>query len=115
MGEYRRAHVISFNFDISEDNNTSQEAHDFGGFAGGVLYPPSNWVTSDITFLVAAERGDTFAALKDHDDATVTLTNVVASVPRELPPEIFGAKFVKLEAGTVQTTDDKEVKVSVKS
>jgi len=71
-------------------------AIDMRDYSGGILVMPAAWTTADIGFHISDAIDGTFVPLKDHDDAYVVVDAPDVDTAFELPPEIFGAHFVKL-------------------
>lgn len=73
-------------------------AFDFRGWSGGMVIVPSAWTAANIGFQVCDEEAGTFAIARDDDGAPLNISSILTNGSRayELPPELFGAHYVKL-------------------
>lgn len=100
--------------DISTSTTISSIIDAGAGEIVGVIVP-SNFVTSNIQFQSAENAGDTFLDVYDADNTLVAIASATAS--RMYTISFIGIKglgFIKLKTATVQTTDDKVLKVIIK-
>lgn len=105
--------VLSFTFDISEDADLSN-AVAIGAYSFGMLYIPDNFDGTDLKFHVCGTRGGTYLPVVNNDGTDLTYV-VAASKAIPVPPEVFGAAFLKLESVTDQATTDTVVTATFKA
>lgn len=108
------------NIDISEDDDLTQEYLDLREFSGGIVYMPAAWTAASIGFKVAAEPDETPLPLYDQDAALVQIDSAVANQAFEIPPDIFGCRYVWLWSQNGSGTNtaqaaDRELIVMLKS
>ncbi len=91
--------------DISEDDDLTSSAIDMRDVAGGMLQMPAAWDAADIEFMVSHVESGPYYGVYDHDDAQLKLTTPSVDRWYELPPELYGAHWVKLATSAAQTAD----------
>lgn len=69
---------------------------EMNGEAGGMVYMPATWTAASIGFQVAHVSGGTYYPLYDHDGTIVEIAGPTVDNAYEIPPEVYGARFVKL-------------------
>jgi hypothetical protein len=106
--------AAEFTFDISEDADLSSPVC-IAGFAFGMLYIPSDFDGTQIKFHTSATRDGTYTEVIDPTDGTDITYTVAASKSCPFPPEVFGARWVKLESVTDQATTDTVVPATLVS
>ena len=97
--------VQSFTFDISADADLS-DAKPIDGFSFGMLYIPSNFDGTQLKFHVCGTKGGTYLPVSDSTTGSDITYTTAASKACPIPPEVFGAAWLKLESVTDQATDD---------
>lgn len=83
------------------------------GFALGMVFLPSTFDGTTITFTCCDTYGGTYVVLEDASSNAVTITTA-ASQCFALPESLFGAPYCKVVAGSTQTTTDTVFAVSLK-
>ena len=78
-----------------------------------MLYLPSTWDGTSLTFQVCDTSGGTYIGYEAADGSAVTLT-VEASKAYSIPEGVFGAKYMKITSGSNQTTTDTIVTATFK-
>ncbi len=78
---------------------------DMTGFAGGMIKVPGAWTAADIGFSACEKSGGTFVDLQDELGARVKITGVATATSMfyDIPPEVFSARYVKLESINTST------------
>ena len=103
--------------DISEDNQTSDAQVMSNGLTLVAIETPSNFVTSDISFLGARRASGTYLPI--YNPATDTLYGITgAEASRHYPLDatmFMGVTYVKVKATTAQTTDDKIITLAIRA
>lgn len=95
----------SFTFDISSDADLS-DAKPIDGWSFGILYIPSNFDGTELKFHVSDTVSGTFLPVVDPLTGSDLAYTVAASKACPIPPEVFGASWLKLESTTDQATTD---------
>jgi hypothetical protein len=106
--------AASFTFDISNDADLSN-AVPIAGFAFGMLYIPSNFDGTQIKFHTSDEIDGTFTEVIDPTTGSDITYTVAASKSCPVAPEVFGARWLKIESVTDQATDDTVVTATFSS
>jgi hypothetical protein len=83
------------------------------GFAIGMVFLPSTFDGTTVTFTCCATYGGTYVPYEDASSALVTITTA-ASQCFALPEGLFGAPYCKLVAGSTQTTTSTVATVTLK-
>lgn len=83
------------------------------GFAMGMVFLPSTFDGTTVTFKCCDTYGGTYVVLEDSSGNVVTVTTA-ASQCFALPEAVFGAPFGKLVAGSAQTDTDTLIKVTMR-
>ena len=91
----------------------TSSAFTIDGFAIGMVYLPSTFDGTTVTFTVCPTLGGTYLPYEGVDGNAVTITTS-ASAAFALPEGIFGAPYMKVVAGSNQTTTDTIVTVTLK-
>ncbi len=80
------------------------EQFDFRSFTMGVIeMTAAAWTTANIGFQVSSNLSGTYRELYDHNGQLVQIASPVAGRAYELPPEVAGARYIKLWSQTVGT------------
>ena len=103
----------SFTFDISEDADLSTEVC-IDGYSFGILYLPSNFDGTQLIFHVCGTKGGTYLPVSDPTTGSDITYTTAASKACPIPPECFGASWLKLESVTDQATTDTVVTATFK-
>ncbi len=75
---------------------------DIGGSSIGIIFMPGAWTAADLTFQIGQWQNGSYWSLYDESGTEVVVTAAAArAIP--LPPEVFGARWIKIRSGTVGT------------
>ena len=100
---------------IGTDDDLTPEIDITSAAFGGLLVPATVNGTS-LSFTVSDVSGGTFYALKDKDNAAISLTITSATASAvALPAELFAFNFFKIVTGTAQSTTDTQFIVTLRS
>jgi heme/copper-type cytochrome/quinol oxidase subunit 2 len=105
----------SFSFVIATDADLSSDSVAIDGFSFGILYIPSNFDGTQIKFHVCATKGGTYLPVCSASDGTDLTYTVAASKAVVVPPEVFGAAYLKIETVTDQATTDTVITATFKA
>ena len=105
--------AASFTFAIATDVDLSNEVC-IDGYSFGILYLPSNFDGTDLIFHVSATKSGTYVPVSDPITGTDITYKTAASKACPIPPEAFGAAWLKLESVTDQATSDTVVTATFK-
>jgi hypothetical protein len=83
------------------------------GYAIGMVYLPSTFDGTTVTFTVCDTEDGTYLAYEAADGTAVTITTNASSA-FALPEGLFGAPYMKLVCGSTQTTTATLIRVSLK-
>lgn len=84
----------------------SAEPIPFHDYSAGLLLVPAGASAATITFYCSDDQDGTFYPLEQYD-ATVDLTvDITASTAKELPPQLFGAHWIKIVPDAVSGGSD---------
>ena len=92
---------------------TTSEIVNVSEAAIGMVYLPATFDGTTITFLCSPTYGGTYVALEDASSNAVSITTA-ASQCFTIPEAVFGAGFIKLVAGSTQTTTDTDILITLK-
>lgn len=92
---------------------TESGALTLDGYAMGMVFLPSTFDGTSVTFICCATKGGTYVPLEDASSNAVTITTA-ASQCFALPDALFGAPYCKLVAGSTQTTTDTMIVVTLR-
>jgi len=106
--------VATFTFDISVDADLSS-AVCIAGFAYGMLYLPSNFDGTQLIFHTCATIDGTYQPVSDPTTGSDITYTTAASKNCPVAPEVFGARYLKLESVTDQATTDTVVTATFSS
>ena len=101
MKEFTRESSVDV-FDIAESASMS-DAVDVSQYAGGLIVIPSSWTAAGISFHVGNTSGGTFFPVYDANDALVEIAAVSASRAYQIPVDVFGARYLKIQSQTAGT------------
>ena len=65
-------------------------------FSGGFIFVPVTWTAADIGFHTNYVRGGTFVEASSTTGSLLDITGVVSGKAFFIPPELFGATYIKL-------------------
>jgi hypothetical protein len=106
---------VDFTFDISVDPDLSAEAHAIDGYSFGMLYIPSNFDGTQLKFHVCDTYGGTYLPVVDPTTGSDLTYTAAASKACPVPPEVFGAAYLKIETVTDQATTDTVITAQFKA
>lgn len=79
-----------------------------------MLYLPSNFDGTDLIFHVSSAKAGTYVPVSNPDTGTDLTYKTAASKACPVPPEVFGASWLKLESVTDQATSDTVITATFK-
>jgi hypothetical protein len=106
--------VASFTFTIATDADLSDSVC-IDGFSFGMLYLPSTLDGTELKFHVCGTKGGTYLAVVDATTGSDLTYTVAASKAVVVPPEVFGAAYLKIESVTDQATTDTVITATFKA
>jgi len=73
---------------------------DMTGMVGGLVIIPSAWTAADVGFSTSEKAGGTFVDVQDETGSRVKISGIAtaASMAYDIPAEVFGCRYVKLES-----------------
>jgi hypothetical protein len=83
------------------------------GFAIGMVYLPSTFDGTTVTFTVCDTEDGTYLAYEAADGTAVTITTNASSA-FALPEGLFGAAYMKFVCGSTQTTTSTVIRLTLK-
>jgi hypothetical protein len=83
------------------------------GFAIGMVYLPSTFDGTTVTFTVCDTEDGTYLAYEAADGTAVTITTNASSA-FALPEGLFGAAYMKFVCGSNQTTTSTVIRLTLK-
>lgn len=92
---------------------TTTPAIDISGAAIGMVYVPSTFDGTVVSFTLCDTESGTFVALEDALSAAVTVSTA-ASQAFAIPESVFGARWMKLVCTSTQTTTDTVFAITLK-
>ena len=75
----------------------------FGDYGGGMIMVPSTEGTPTLTFYTCDTEDGTFMQVFPYDSTSGLSVTVAASVAKEIPPQLFGAHYVKIVASAISS------------
>ena len=78
-------------------------AFSFGNAAGGLILVPSTEATPSLEFYTSDTEGGTYRKVYAHDSASALSVTVAASIAKQIPPQLFGAHWVKIVASAISS------------
>ena len=98
--------------DISVDDDLTP-AINIEAASFGMVYTPSTFDGTAVSFDVCDTEGGTFVPLENASSTLVSVTTA-ASQAFAIPDEVFGARFMKIKCASAQTTTDTQFVVTLK-
>lgn len=105
---------VSFLFDIDVDADLSNEVL-IDGYSWGMLHIPANFDGTQIKFHTAPTKAGTYTEVIDPNTGSDITYTVAASKSCPMPPEVFGASYLKIESVTDQATTDTIITATFRS
>ena len=75
----------------------------FGDYASGMILVPSTEATPSLEFYTSDTEGGTYRRVFAHDSASALSVTVAASIAKQIPPQLFGAHWVKIVASAISS------------
>jgi hypothetical protein len=81
----------------------NSEAFSFANSSNGLILVPSTEATPSLEFYTSETEGGTFRKVYAHDSATALSVTVAASIAKQIPPQLFAARWVKIVASAISS------------
>lgn len=75
----------------------------FGDYASGFILVPSTEATPTLEFYTSPTEDGTYQRVFAHDSTTALSVTVAASIAKQIPPQLFGAGWVKIVASAISS------------
>lgn len=75
----------------------------YGDYGGGMIIVPSTETTPTLEFYTSDSESGTFRKVYPYDSTSALSVTVAASVAKEIPPQLFGAHYVKIVASAISS------------
>lgn len=96
----RTCEVCTVDVGTSVGNST---AFSFGNHASGMILVPSTEATPSLEFYTSDTEGGTYRRVFAHDSTSALSVTVAASIAKQIPPQLFGAHWVKIVASAISS------------
>lgn len=78
-------------------------AFSFASHAGGLILVPSTEGTPTLEFYTSDTEGGTYRKVYPFDSTSALSVTLAASIAKQIPPQLFGARWVKMVASAISS------------